>query len=360
MHDKETLAQQQACGVLGVNLLYACYYHKDNPEKFLTSLLDGLSRDRVEIDMIRIEGPDFDGKFKFDNRLLSLQLVKYGLTEATIFNPDGDTLQPTEALYKKNILVLRGRFRPVTHVNMDMLKTGREQFLADIPEDERNKTVVLAELTLHDLKAAHTEIDEKDFLDRVDILCSLGQTVMISNYHEYHRLVNYLAQLTKKKIGIVMGIFNLESIFHEKYYTSLKGGILEAFSQLFMHYIKVYVYPYQRENGEIYNIEKFKLPPHQIDLFEYLIANHKIADLTGYRTDAMHIISDHVLAMIRGGIDGWEAMVPPEVEKKIVEGCLFGYPCDLMEKRKQAEELMLQQPDLLLQKNANKEADLVK
>jgi hypothetical protein len=360
MHDKETLAQQQACGVLGVNLLYACFYHNNDPQKFLSSLLDGLSRDRAEVDMIRLEGPDFDGKFKFDNRLLSLQLVKYGLTEATIFNPDGDTLQPTEALYKKNILVLRGRFRPVTHVNVDMLRTGREQFLADLPEEERKHTVVLAELTLHDLKAAHTDIDEKDFLDRVDILCSLGQTVMISNYHEYHRLVNYLAQLTKKKIGIVMGIFNLESIFHEKYYTSLKGGILEAFSQLFMHYIKVYVYPYQRENGEIYNIENFKLPPNQVDLFEYLIANHKIADLKGYRTDAMHIISDHVLAMIRGGIEGWETMVPPEVKKKIIEGCLFGYPCDLMEKRKEAETLMLQQPDKILQKNADTAPDLVR
>ncbi len=359
MHDKETLAQQLAVGMLGTNLIYACYFYKDQPEKFLQSLLEGLSRDRIEIDMIRLEGPDFDGKPKFDNRLLSLQLVRFGLTEATMFDPDENTMQPSEALYKKNILVLRGRFRPVTHVNMDMLRTGREQFLKDLPEEERERTVVLTELTLHDLKAANTEIDEKDFLDRVDLLCSLGQTVMISNYHEYHRLVNYLSGLTRKKIGIVMGIFNLESIFHEKYYTNLKGGILEAFSQLFMHYIKVYVYPYTRENGELYNIQKFKLPPHQIDLFEYLIANHKIADLVNIRQDIMHIISDHVLALIKAGTDGWEEMVPPEVSKKIKENCLFGYPCDIMEKRKQAEAILQIPHDKILQKNANQPAENV-
>ncbi len=340
----ETLTQQQFYGILGVNLIYACFFHHDDTEKFLKSLLDGLNRDKVEIDMIRLEGPDFDGNPKYDNRLLSLRLVKYGLTEATLFDPNGDALQPTDALYKKNIMVLRGRFRPVTHVNLDMLEGGSKQFMSDLPEEERKHTVVLAELTLHDLKAASADIDEKDFLDRVDILCSMGQTVMISNYHEYHRLVSYLAQLTKKKIGIVMGIFNLESIFHEKYYTNLKGGILEAFSQLFMHYIKVYVYPYKRDSGEMYTTKEFKLPPNQIDLYEYLVANNKIADIMEYRTDTMHIISDKVLAMIQAGMDGWEEMVPPQVSKKIIEKCLFGFPCDIWEKRKQAEAILQTNP----------------
>lgn len=322
MHDNDTLAQQQVLGAVGVNMIYACFHHAEDPEQLLLSLMDSLRPDSLEIDMLRITGPDFE---HIDNRLLSLQLVKNGFTNAAIFGPDGDVIQPSDLLYKKNILALRGRFRPVTHVNLDMLKRGYEQFSQE--EDvNKNKIEILTELTLNDLRMGG-EIDYNDFLDRVDILGSMGSTVMISNYQEYYKLVSYFSQFTKNKIGIVLGIYNLEMIFQEKYYENLKGGILESFSTLFSRNVKLYVYPaFKREDkSRMYTCKNFSLPPHQIDLYEYLIANNKLEDIENYRKDSMHIISDNVLEMIKQEEAGWEEMVPNAVAKAIKEKELFGY-----------------------------------
>jgi hypothetical protein len=322
--DKDTLAQQQVLGIIGVNLLYGAYYLSQDPEKLLISLMDGLNTERIEIDMLRITGPDFD---YIDNRLLSLQLVKNGLTNAAIFGPDGNVIQPSDLLYKKNILVFRGRFRPLTLVNLDMLKRGYDQFSKE--EDvKKDKIEILAELTLKDLKVGDGEhIDYQDFLDRVDILSSLGCTVMISNYQEYYRLVTYYSQFTKEKIGIVLGVYALELIFDEKYYEKLSGGILESFSQLFSRNIKLYVYPANlRENpAELYTCRNFELPDHLIDLYQYLLANDKIENIRDFDRNSLHILSDNVLKMIKNGEQGWEAMVPDGVTKAIKEKNLFGY-----------------------------------
>ncbi|NJO04060.1 MAG: hypothetical protein HC880_22435 [Bacteroidia bacterium] len=277
MHDRDALSQQHALGIIGVNIIYAAYHYDQDPEKILLSLCDGLSQERVEVDMMRISGPDFE---HVDNRLLSLQLVNNGLTNVAIFGPDGDVIQPSDLLYRKNILALRGRFRPLTLVNLDMLRRGYEQFSRE--EDvQKDKIVILTELTLNDLRMDHHEIDYQDFLDRVDILSSLGCTVMISNYQEYYRLVSYFSQFTKEKIGIVLGIYALEMIFDEKYYQHLTGGILESFSTLFSRNVKLYVYPaYQKDRpGELYTCNNFELPENQIDLYQYLLANDKIENV---------------------------------------------------------------------------------
>jgi hypothetical protein len=325
LYDKDAIEQQQALGILGVNLIYACFFHHDNPEKMLKSLMDGLSRDRIEVDMFRLTGHNFN---HVDNRLLSLQLVKNGLVDASLFGPDGRVLQASDTFYKKDVLILRGRFRPVTHVNMDMLKCGYEMFTQE-KEVNKETMVSVAELTLHDLKLGSEEIDEKDFLDRVDILCSMGQTVMISNYQEYHKLVDYMSKLTKRKIGIVLGIYNLQSIFDEKYYTSLHGGILESFSKLFAENVKLYVYPfYLKDLNTFYCCKNFRLSEKLHHLFQFLLFNDKIQDITTNDVMISHIISDNVLAMIKSGQDGWERMVPRMVEDKIKDNCLFGYPCE--------------------------------
>lgn len=320
MLDTENLLQQQALGVVGVNLIYGCYYYYKSPETLLLSLMDDLSPERLEIDMIRFTGPDF---VNVDNRLMSLYLVKNGFTNVALFGPDGNVLQPSEALYKRNIVCIRGRFRPVTHVNLDMLENGVKQFLED-PEVNPEKVVVLSELTLHNLKHGQ-EIDEKDYMDRVNILASLGQTVMISNYQEYYKLVAYLSKITKLKIGLILGMSNLEYIFEEKHYEFLPGGILEAFATLFSRKVKLYVYPMMRADGKLYSCTDFTLPPNQIDLFEYLLANNKLEAIRDFDENLLHIISDNVLAMIKDGIDGWEIMVPTQVARIIKERNLFGY-----------------------------------
>lgn len=324
MHDNDALQQQFGVGIFGVNMLYACMFLTD-PEKIMMSLLDGLTTRRIEVDMLRISGPDFK---HVDNRLMALKLVKNGLTKAAMFGPDGTVLQPSEALYKKNVLVLRGRFRPVTHVNVDMLLTSRRHFKSE-PDVDRSKILVLTELTLNDL-GADGNIDEKDFLNRADIICSLGQTVLISNYFEYFRLADYLSKTSKgKKIGIIMGIYALQKVFEAKTYENLRGGMLESFGILFGTNIKLYVYPaWKKDSKELFTLKDFEasLPENTRDLFRFLMKNGKLEDIQDANINNLHIISDNVLAMIRKGEMGWEKFVPHKVESAIKEHGLFDYP----------------------------------
>jgi hypothetical protein len=287
--------------------------------------------------MIRFGGPNFTS---VDNRLMSLHLVKYGFSDAAVFGPDGKNQQPSEVLYKKHIVVIRGRFRPVINVHIDMLHTGVKQFLQE-PDVDNSNVVVINELTLQALKERNaddnSDIDEKDFLDRVDILCSLGQTVLISNFHEYYKLVSYLSRITKLKMGVVLGYPNLEYIFSEEHYQDLPGGILESFAALFSRKVKLFIYPTLRD-GVIMNCLRFYPPPHLIDLYRYLIANNKIEDIRNYNENNLNVQTDKVLQLIKEGSNGWEEYVPAEVASIIKSRCLFGYPCETERTKKDANK----------------------
>ena len=324
LYDNDPLQQQYALGIVGVNMLYSCMFISD-PEEMLLSLMDGLTTRRIEIDMFQLTGPDFK---HVDNRLMALKLVKNGLTKAAMFGPDGKVMQPSDELYKKNVLVLRGRFRPVTHVNVDVMLTSRRHFKQE-PDVDRSKIIAVTELTLNDL-SSDGSIDEKDFLYRADIICSLGQNVLISNYFEYYRLVDYLSKLTKgKKIGIILGIYALQKIFDEKTYENTRGGILECFASLFGSNVKLYIYPAARKDSdELFTLKDFEntLPDNLKNLFRYLMDNNKMEDINDANAKNLHIISDNVLAMIKKGEPGWEKFVPHKVEEAIKEHGLFDYP----------------------------------
>lgn len=321
MKDTDNVLQQQALGIIGVNLIYACYFYQHSAETMLLSLMDDLTNDRIEIDTIRFEGPDFQD---IDNRLMSLYLVKHGFTNAALFGPDGNVMQPAEAFYKKHIVAVRGRFRPLTTANLDMVNKGRKQFENE-PDVDDDMLVSLSELTLRNLSDGGEAIDEKDFLDRVDILCSLGQTVMISNFHEYYKLVAYLAKFTKKRMALIMGLPNLDYIFDEKHYKNLTGGILEAFATLFGPDIKLYIYPTVSDDEQVKTISDFKTSKHLSYLLQFLLANDKLADVKEYDKSLLHIYNDNVLSMIQNGESGWEDFVPPVVGKLIKQNNLFGY-----------------------------------
>ncbi len=324
LHDQDPVQQQLALGMVGVNMIYGCMF-LENPEDILLSLLDNLSPRRVEIDMVRLTGPDFE---HVDNRVLALKLVKNGFTRAAIFGPDGSVLQPSEVLYKKNVLVLRGRFRPVTHVNVDMLLSGRRRFKTE-PDVDKTKIAVLSELTLNDLAGEGSNIDESDFLSRADILCNLGQMVMVSNYFEYFRLVDYLGRTTKgRKIGLIVGIYSLKKIFDERTYANLNGGILECFASLFGTNVKLYIYPAIIPGSQkVYTLADFEadLPAHLRNLFRFLMDNNKLEDIRDADLRNLNIISDNVLAMIKNNEGGWEQYVPQKVGQAIKENRLFGY-----------------------------------
>ncbi|MCH2199903.1 MAG: TonB-dependent receptor [Flavobacteriales bacterium] len=323
-HENDALLQQASGGVLGVNLIYGCFFFYKKPKDLLKSLYDNLDRDQIEIDMIQMTGPDFED---VDNRLMSLQLVKNGMTDAVIFSPDGRNLQAADLLYKKNILAIRGSFRPVTKVNIDMIMKGYKMFEAENRVDPDN-IQVLFEITLNNLKA-DGDIDEKDFLDRADILCSLGQTVLISNYQKYYKLVEYFSRYTKKRMGLIMGTNNLLDVFNEKYYRNLNGGILEAFGILFSRDLKMYLYPWRDNNsGELLITENAPIYPRLKPLYDYLIFNKRIIDIEDYDKDILDIYSRECLEMIREGSEGWEDMVPTYVDTIIKDKRLFGYSED--------------------------------
>ena len=312
--------QQETLGVLGTNLIYSAFYHYNKPKKIIKYLYDHISKDQIEIDTVNFSGPVFKD---VDNRILSLELVKNEMTDAVMFGPDGNNLLPAAALYKKNILALRGRFRPVTKVNEEMYLNSLEIFLNERHVDKKD-TIVIFEITMIDL-ANDGEIDEKDFMDRAKLLGSLGETVLITNFKEYYRLVEYFSQYTKKKIGLTMGVNNLIRVFDPKYYTHLSGGIMEAFGKLFFKNMKIYLYPVLNEEDEIINSENLKVHPRMKELYKFLKFNGKVVDLNKYNLKSLKIYSHEVLVKIKENSAGCESLLPKAVALKIKKFNFFGY-----------------------------------
>jgi hypothetical protein len=241
-----------------------------------------------------------------------------------MFAPDGNNVLPARVLYKKNILAFRGSFRPVTKVNMDMYERSYDMFLKE-NKVLKEKTQVIFEITLSNLRASGGEIDEQDFMDRARLLCSLGQTVLISNFQEYYKLVEYFNLYTKKRMGLAMGINNLIDVFDEKYYRHLSGGVLEAFGKLFYKDMKVYLYPMLNENNTLTTSDNLKVHPRMKELYKYFKYNGKMVDITNYDPEILDIFSRKVFKMISAGEPGWEEMLPEFVSELIKEQKLFGY-----------------------------------
>lgn len=341
MWDRDHVLQQQALGIVGVNLVYGAFYYRDDPTRLLVSLVDNVGSDRIEVDMLRFSGPPFEA---VDNRLMSLHLVQFGLTNAVMFGPDGEVLQPSEALRRKALMVERGSFRPPTLVNVDLLNCACAQFVQE-PAVKGRELVVLMEITMSNLLAAG-DLDAGDFLSRVDLLGSLGLNVLISNYPEYYRLTSYFRRYTDEMIGVAMGINSLLDVFDEKYYESLPGGILEAFGRLFRNAVKLYVYPMRRAAYEAHlhgtappgdaagrvsgadvlvTARNLQVRPHLQNLYAHLLENHYIDGIVGYDHELLDVYSRDVQNRLQGGDSSWETMVPPAVVAAIKERHLFGY-----------------------------------
>jgi hypothetical protein len=321
MLDKENVREQEALGIIGVNLIYGAFYHYKDVNALIASLMDDLTRERIEVDMVQFSGPCFE---KIDNRLMSLQLVQQGLTDAAMFTSDGEMVQPAEMLYKKTVLVERGSFRPVTNTTLDMLERAQEQFMTE-PNVKGEQPVVLMEMTQRNLLSEGV-VDHKDFLARVDILSSLGKTVLISNYARYYKLVAYLSRYTQKSIGIALGIPSLREIFDEKFYTDLEGGLLESLGRLFKSTVKLYVYPWRDPvTGKVSTAENMKVAPHLQNLYAYLIENRCVESIHKHNVEYLPIFSRDVLARIQTYDPSWETMVPPPIVEIIKRDKLFGY-----------------------------------
>ena len=319
-HQNEAKLQQESLGIMGVNLIYGAFYKHNEPLKLMKYLYDHIDDQSIEIDTINFSGPLFKD---VDNRLISLEIVRLGMTDAVVFDETGTNVLPAQVLYKKNILTLRGSYRPITKVNEEMFKKSLEAFLEEKGVKKEN-TIVLLEITLSNL-SSEGDIDDSDYLDRAKLLCSLGHMVMISNFSEYYKLVKYLTRYTTKQLGLTMGVTNLVEIFDEKYYDGVKGGILEAFGNIFKNNMKIYLYPVlDKQKDTIIDSTNLKLEDNMKEFYKYFKVNNKIRDLE-FNKDYLNIFSKDVLKQIKNNTPGWKDKLPVGVSDLIIKKKMFGY-----------------------------------
>ena len=319
-HLIDAKAQQEALGIMGVNLIYGAYYKHNKPRSLIKYLYDHIDPHAIEIDTINFSGPLFEN---VDNRLLSLDLVKNGMTQAVMFGPDGKNILPAAVLYKKNILAIRGSFRPVTKVNEDMYEKSFKMISND-SDFNLEKTISIFEITLSNLLSGQNDVNEQDFLDRAELLCSSGKTVMITNFQEYYKLSDYFSNYTTKKTVMTMGVDNLIKVFEDKYYSNLSGGILEAFGKLFKHNIEIYLYPLIK-GEKLINSSNLQVEDNMKNLYKYFKDNKKIRDIENFNKSLLNIYSWEVLDEIKNNSPGWEEKLPEAISKLIKEKKLFGY-----------------------------------
>ena len=313
-HLFEAKSQQEALGLMGLNLIYGAYYKHDEPRKLLRYLYDHIDSEAIEIDTINFSGPLFED---VDNRLMSLELVKNDMTKAVMFGPDGNNVLPAKVLYKKNILAIRGSFRPVTLVNEDMFIKSKDIILREKKIKEVDM-INLFEITLSNLKSTNGDVNEKDFMDRAKLLCALGHTVMITNFKEYYKLAEYFSSYTEKEVVLI-------EIFDEKYYDNLRGGILEAFGKLFVKNLRVFLYPTKSKKATIINSNNIHVANKMKNLYKFFKYNNRLLDIFDYDESLLDIYSVKVLEKINKGEKGWEKMLPVEVTKEIKSKKLFGF-----------------------------------
>jgi hypothetical protein len=332
MLDCDNQLQQEAIGILGVNLVYGAFHHANAPDKLISSLADGIGTERIEVDMIEFNGPEFES---LDNRILCLKLAETGLANAIMFDHSGHIVQTAEKLYKKACLVERGSFRPLTQVNLDMLEKARAQF--SIREDvEEDRIEAFMELTLGNLLSTG-DIDYDDFIARIEVINSCGYGVLVSNYFEYYKLSSYLRRYVSKPIGLVMGLNNLADIFKENYYSQMEGGILEAFGILFKDNVKIYAYPIEFANFQRYGkqigigdnveveidqdglvtIENLLVADNLRNLYKYIRENGFLETIQGCDRKNMQLFSRDVFKCVCSRSEGWKENLPTCVVEMI-------------------------------------------
>lgn len=234
MRDETNLLQQQALGILGINLIYASYHYLDNLEHFLDSLLDSLRIERMEVDFIHLEGPAFE---EVDNISMNLNLVKQGLCHAVMFTPNKrEAAPPLDLLYKCPIVVERGLFRFDHPVYLKILEKSLD-FLRS--EGQLNREPVsFFEMTIKNVDEHQNHVSKDCTLK----LMKLGYPVMVSSFAETYKLTGYLGRYTSESLRFSQGIGNLIQVMQERFYENLDSGILSAMSQLFAKDVKLYVF----------------------------------------------------------------------------------------------------------------------
>ena len=305
--DHRTIDQMEALGIIGVNLIHSAFRHRGHLRKFVESLLDNLTTERVEVDLLKFTGHSYGF---FDNRLCALQLVESGLTDATMFLPNGEVVQPAEALYRHPVLLLRGSFDPVMNLHLAMLEQARAGFVHSLAEEDRDSAIELCEISMANLLRG-PGIDPVDFIDRSDALQSLGKTVLVSRCAEFHRIAAFLNRCTNKPVGIVLSIGLLNELFKAKWSVNLAGGLLESFGRLFKEGVTLRVFPWKnRKTGELVTAETFRAPENCVHLYQHFVENNRIHGVSCGDESLLAYTGRDVCRMILANETCWHELVP--------------------------------------------------
>jgi hypothetical protein len=305
--DETNEDQMMALGKAGVNLIYAAFYLRDSLEDFVSSLADGLGTGSVEVDMLRFSGEGFR---YVDNRLCALQLVQSGLTDAAMFNKNGEVVQATDAFYKRPIMLLRGSFNPVLKLHLDMIEQAQAVFAKELSTEQQERSIELCEISTNNL-LRDGSVDHEDFINRADALQALNKTVLISRSAEFHRIATYLSRYTNEPIGIILSIGLLNELFKEKWSANLPGGILESFGRLFKNNVQLYVYPWHNTHSkELVTAENFKAPENWQYFYHHLMQNNRIRAVGVGDPSLLAMTSRKTLKAIQSGEEDWEKWIP--------------------------------------------------
>lgn len=282
--DSDNRLQSKVLGILGVNLVFAAYYYAHDPQVMIESLVDNLSIGSVEIDLVKVDGPVFENA---NERLLNLYLIAKGFANAAIFRPDGKAAQIKDFLYKKDIIVLRTKYKQKSLPNFDLFNQAVEQFKKNTQADPGN-IVVLIEVLMGNVLDEDLDVTIEDlqyFAHRAEELCSTGNNVMVSNFRRNNHLAEFVKTFKPRNVGIATNVSNLRNIFNSDNYNkeNYTNELLSYISGMFSKNVKLYAYPYlNKKENKIVTTKNMKVSPEAKPLYDFLIQNHYIIDIEDY------------------------------------------------------------------------------
>ena len=242
MRDASNVLQQQAIGILGVNLIYATFYEVQTQESFLEGLAQDVVAERIEIDYVDLRGPAFES---WDRRALLVHLVRAGLAEAVCFSSKGSTVPPTEVLYKKAVVLAPGYFGHTdalhSQVHTRLLASGIQELQKELGETN-SITAGFFCLTVAPFTPNEPAPEIPDLLRRIDALLAAGGNVLLFRRVELYHMTALVNRHTKAPVRFVAGL-SLMIRASEDAYGNLEGRRLEALARLFAQNVRIYVYP---------------------------------------------------------------------------------------------------------------------
>ncbi len=302
MLDRMRIQQQEALGVLGVNLLEAAFFHLDDPEHFIDNLIENLKKDQLVIDVLKFAGPDLK---HFDNRRMNLSLVARGVSEAVLFDAHLDILNIADTVHGKILLFQRGSYKPFTKTHLDVLEKGIEQLTKETGTKE---VLPILEITI----PPKSELDMDDFITRIEMIAKLGFKPLVSQFHLYYQLKRFFRKYTDQPMAIVMEASKLSKIFDEFHYKNLEGGIMEGLGKLLDAKTKLFIYPHKTDQL-CQTASTFHPPPKVAHLYSHFLDLQQITDISGCDESGIYHHANEIRELFQKKDSSWEKMVPQKI-----------------------------------------------